>query len=158
MQVRPYEPGDRAAIEALAAEIVADGSVFPFEDVQGVLDYWFGPATRVFVAREGGVALGTYVIKPNHPGRGAHVANAGYMVAEHARGRGVGRALCEDSIARARELGFLALQFNQVVATNTAAVRLWESLGFERIGTLPRAFRHPTAGLVDTLVFYRALA
>ena len=103
--VRPFEDGDRPAIERMAAEVVRDGTVFPFEDVEGVLGYWFGPATRGFVACVDGDGAGSYVLKPNHPGRGAHVCNAGYMVAENRRGHGVGAALGRHSHDAARELG-----------------------------------------------------
>jgi ribosomal protein S18 acetylase RimI-like enzyme len=106
---------------------------------------------------EGGAVVGTYYLKPNHGGGGAHVANAGFMTAPQAAGRGIGRAMGEHALAQARARGFLAMQFNCVVATNTRAIALWESLGFQTLAHLPGAFRHPTAGLVDALVMYRAL-
>src|SRR6185436_9453208 len=95
-------------------------------------------------------------VKPNQPGRGAHVANAGFMVAPEARGRGVGRELGEHAIAEARRLGFRAMQFNFVVSTNPA-VRVWRALGFAVVGTLPGAFRHPERGFVDVYVMFREL-
>ena len=85
------------------------------------------------------------------------MANCGYVTAEAAQGRGIARAMCEHSLARARERGFMAMQFNFVVSTNERAAKLWESLGFETVGRLPRAFRHPEKGLVDALVMYRNL-
>jgi ribosomal protein S18 acetylase RimI-like enzyme len=105
----------------------------------------------------GDAVLGTYLLKPNQPGGGAHVANAGFMVAAGARGRGTGRRLAEHCLTRARELGYLAMQFNAVVSTNTGAVALWRSLGFEIVGTVPGAFRHPAGGLVDLYVMHRDL-
>ena len=85
------------------------------------------------------------------------MANAGYIVAAEARGQGLASALCEHSLDTARQLGFRAMQFNFVVCTNTAAVRVWEKHGFAVVGRLPAAFRHAALGLVDALVMYRAL-
>lgn len=157
LTIRSYRESERPALETMAAEVVHDGTVFPFEDVLGVLDYWLGPGTRAFVACDGDIVVGSYALKPNHPGRGAHVCNAGYLVARDHRRHGVGEAMGRHSLAAARELGYLAMQYNQVVATNTTAVRLWTKLGFRIMATLPRAFRHPELGLVDTHVMFREL-
>lgn len=155
--VRPFEPADRPAIEAMAREVVEEGLRFAYEEVAGVLDYWLGPGVATFVAVDGTEVVGTYALKPNQPGRGAHVANAGYMVARAARGRGLGRLLGEHSLASARALGYAAMQFNLVVATNRAAVELWQRLGFHVVGRLPRAFRLPAGGFADALVMFREL-
>ena len=96
-------------------------------------------------------------VKDNQPGFGSHVCNAGYMVDPAARGAGVGRALCAHSIEVARGLGYRAMQFNIVVSTNEAAVRLWQSMGFEIVGTLPEAFEHARLGFVDAFVMHRRL-
>ncbi len=96
-------------------------------------------------------------MRANQKGGGAHVANCGYVTAEKAQGRGIARAMCEHSLERAKERGFLAMQFNFVVSTNARAVKLWESLGFEIVGRLPKAFRHPEMGLVDALIMYKPL-
>ncbi len=101
--------------------------------------------------------LGTYILKANQPGAGAHVANAAFMVATNARGLGVGRAMAEHCLSEARRFGFRAMQFNFVVSTNESALRLWRDLGFRIVGTLPGAFRHPTRGYVDVYVMYRSL-
>jgi GNAT superfamily N-acetyltransferase len=94
---------------------------------------------------------------PNRPGRGSHVATASFMVAPAARGRGVGRLLGEHVVAWAREAGYASIQFNAVVEVNHPAVRLWRSLGFEIIGTVPEAFDHPGAGRVGLHVMYLRL-
>ena len=160
LTIRPLdEDGDRAAFTRMAREVVADGTVFPFEHEDGVHGYWFASGARRFVAADAasGEVLGTYVLRPNMPDRCAHVANAGYLVAEAARGRGVGEAMGRHSLTLARELGFRAMQFNLVVAQNKPAVALWEKLGFETVGMLRGAFRHRTDGFVDALVMYRLL-
>jgi len=155
--LRAYEEGDQAAIEAMAQEVVLDGSVFPFEQVAGVLAYWFSPGSHVVVAQSGETIVATYAMNPNQPDRGAHVCNVGYMVLERHRGRGLGRTLGEHSLETARSQGYTAMQFNQVVVTNKAAIRLWERLGFHVIGEVPGAFRHPELGFVSTLVMHREL-
>jgi ribosomal protein S18 acetylase RimI-like enzyme len=124
---------------------------------EDALALWFSPGNEVFIAEDGGEIVGTYFLKANQKGGGAHVANCGYMTAPHATGRGVARAMCSHSLERALERGFRAMQFNFVVGTNERAVRLWQSFGFEIVGRLPGAFQHPTLGFVDALVMYREL-
>src|SRR3954462_3820357 len=106
------------------------------------------PPTEIWVAVEADSVLGSYISGPNKPDLGSHVATASYIVAPSARGRGVGRALGEHSLVRARERGFVSMQFNAVVETNTAAIALWQSLDFSIVGTVPAAHRHPEHGLV----------
>ncbi len=106
---------------------------------------------------DGGEIVGTYYLRANNKGGGAHVANCGYMVAAAATGRGVARAMCVDSLERARARGFTAMQFNFVIASNERAVRLWQACGFAIVGRLPGAFRHPRLGAVDAYVMHRTL-
>lgn len=110
-----------------------------------------------YVAEIGGAVMGTYYIKTNQPGGGAHVCNCGYMVGEAARGQGVAARMCEHSQEAARALGYRAMQFNLVLSSNVGAIRLWERLGYDTVGRLPRAFDHPALGLVDALVMYKWL-
>ena len=120
---------------------------------------WVELPTVTYVALDAqGLLLGTYFIKPNQPGLGAHVCNCGYVVSPAAQGQGVASAMCTHSQAEAVSLGFLAMQFNLVAASNERAVRLWQRLGFAVVGTLPRAFRHQRLGLVDALVMFKTLA
>ena len=112
---------------------------------------------RSWVADLDGRVAGVYKLVPNHEGRGAHVANASFMVAPPAQGRGVGRAMGEHCLREAARAGFRAMQFNLVVSSNAPAVRLWQKLGFEIVGTLPRAFNHARLGYVDAYVMYRSL-
>ncbi len=114
-------------------------------------------ATYVAVGPDEAI-LGTYYIKPNQPGLGAHVCNCGYIVAESARGQGIASRMCEHSQLEAVARGFLAMQFNLVVTTNAGAIRLWKRHGFGVIGTVPEAFRHPHHGLVDAHIMYKQLS
>jgi ribosomal protein S18 acetylase RimI-like enzyme len=119
---------------------------------------WIEMPQETYVATAGdGEILGTYYIKPNQPGLGAHVCNCGYIVSESARGQGVASRMCEHSQQVAVELGFRAMQYNLVVSTNEGAIRLWKKLGFEVIGILPEAFKSRSAGYVDALVMYKVL-
>lgn len=118
--------------------------------------YWLETPAETWLAEDGAV-LGTYYLRANQQGGGAHVCNCGFVTDPQARGRGVARAMCLHAQDRARALGFAAMQFNFVVATNTGALHLWHDLGFETVGRLPRAFRHPAAGLVDAFVLYKWL-
>jgi Acetyltransferases len=160
MQVRPATDADREALLAIVAPVLRAGETYAIAtdlDDEGVLSYWLEPRHEVFVAEDGGAVLGTYYLMPNQGGNGGHVANCGYMTAAAAQGRGVARAMCLHSLERAKERGFRAMQFNHVVSTNTRAVALWQSLGFQIVGTLPGAFRHPVHGYVDSYVMFRSL-
>ncbi|MCA1659555.1 MAG: GNAT family N-acetyltransferase, partial [Verrucomicrobiaceae bacterium] len=121
------------------------------------LAFWCAGDAATFVAVQDGKVIGSYLLRPNQPGLGDHVANAGYMVDPGARGLGVGRAMGVHSLAEARRRGYRAMQFNFVVSTNESAVHLWRQLGFNIVGTLPRVFRHAQKGFVDAYVMFRLL-
>ncbi|AXE29674.1 GNAT family N-acetyltransferase [Chromobacterium phragmitis] len=160
MQIRPMTPGDFAAFWPIFRDIAAARETYAFDPDMGQEDaraLWFEAPLESWLAEEDGAILGSYFLKANAAGPGGHVGNCGYMVAPAARGKGVARAMCEHSQRRARARGFLALQFNSVVATNEAAVALWQKLGFDIVGRLPRAYRHAAHGLVDCLVMYKWL-
>jgi len=125
---------------------------------QGSALWMSQPPSRTVVAVADGTVVGSAKMGPNRDGPGAHIGTASFMVSPDARGRGVGRALAEHVVAWHREQGFRGIQFNAVVETNTAAVRLWRSLGFEVVGTVPDAFLHPTMGYVGLHVMYLPLA
>ncbi|WP_426112644.1 GNAT family N-acetyltransferase [Pseudomonas sp. DSP3-2-2] len=122
------------------------------------LQLWLELPLHTFVAEEEGELLGSYYLKANAAGPGKHVCNCGYMVTEAARGKGVARLMCKHSQRVATDAGFLAMQFNSVVASNEVAVALWQKLGFDVVGRLPRAYRHARLGLVDCLVMFKWLA
>lgn len=124
---------------------------------EDALAYWFLSDHQVFVAEQEGTLVGSYFLRPNQAGGGSHVANCAYVVSPSATGRGIAQAMCQHSMERAREAGFLAMQFNFVVSSNERAVKLWEHTGFQIVGRLPKAFRHPSLGLVDALVMHREL-
>ena len=118
---------------------------------------WMRTPRATYVVERAGEICGTFYIKTNQPGGGAHVCNAGFIVAGHARGQGLARAMCLRAQDEARGLGYRAMQFNFVVTTITRAIAIWEQAGFETVGRLPGAFRHQVLGRVDALVMWRAL-
>lgn len=161
VRIRPAGPDDRDAIWTILEPVFRAGETYTQpRDISrsDALDYWFRDDHEVFVAEGGGGGiLGTYFMCENQRGGGRHVANCGYMTSPAAQGGGVGRAMLEHSLDRARARGFLAMQFNFVVSTNERAVSTWLAYGFEVVGRLPSAFRHPRHGLVDALVMYKQL-
>ena len=159
MQITRATEADFSAMWNIFQAVISTGDTLPFAnslDRDTFRTHWFGPHTA-YVAVVDGDVMGMYKVGPNYPDLGSHVASATYLVAPSAQGKGIGRALVNHSIAQARSEGFLALQFNYVVSTNLAAVRLYEKLGFAIVGTLPKAFRHQQLGLVDAYVMYRHL-
>lgn len=159
--IRPATEADWPVIWELFRGVTAAGDAFAYDiDTPEAVarKLWFDPPAATFVAEENGRIHGTYYVRPNQPGRGSHVANAGYIVAEVARGKGLAKKLCAHSLQTATRLGFRAMQFNFVVASNVAAVRTWEQHGFSVLATLPAAFRHATLGFVDVFVMHRVLA
>lgn len=160
MLIRPASPADAPAIAALIVPEIRAGESYALPrdmTAEAAVAHWCGPDRATFVIEADGQLLGSYYLRANQAGGGDHVANAGYMVAPAARGRGVARAMATDSFGRARAAGFCAMQFNFVIASNRRAVELWQTLGFAVVGRLPGAFRHPTLGAVDALVMFRSL-
>jgi RimJ/RimL family protein N-acetyltransferase len=158
LSIHAAQPQDEDAIWAIFHEIVSIGETYAFDpntSREEALRLWVEKPTATYVAELDGEIVGTYYIKPNQPALGAHVCNCGYMVALEARGRGIATAMCEHSQGEARRLGFRAMQFNLVVSTNEDALHLWKKLGFQVIGTLPKAFHHKRFGLVDAHVLYK---
>jgi len=161
LQIRHFEPADWRMVWQLLEPVFRAGETFPHDPTiteAQAREQWVEQNQTVMVAADAaGSLVGTYTLKPNSLTLGAHVANAGYVVAEHCRRQGVGSRLCQHSLQEARRLGFRAMQFNLVVSTNTASIRCWQRNGFQLVGTLPGAFRHQRLGYVDALVMMQAL-
>jgi L-amino acid N-acyltransferase YncA len=161
VSIRELEDKDWPAVWKLMLPVIRAGETYPY-DVDMTVDQarrtWLEATEAAYVAEsDDGDLLGTYYIKPNQPTLGAHVANCGYMVAEHARGRGVATAMCSHSQQEAIRLGYRAMQFNLVVETNAASMHLWKKMGFDVVGRLPGAFNHAKSGFVDAFVMYKVL-
>jgi ribosomal protein S18 acetylase RimI-like enzyme len=151
---------DRDAIWAILEPMIRAGETYTLPrnmSKQQALEYWFSSEKETYVWEENGAVLGTYFLKANQQGGGAHVANCGYVTAPAAQGRGIARQMCLHSLKRAKERGFRAMQFNFVVSTNERAIKLWTSLGFQIVGRLPLAFEHPKLGIVDALVMLKQI-
>lgn len=156
MHIRDYDAADWPQIWPFFREIVAARETYTYDPAwtsDQARDVWTSPG-HIVVAEDDGVVLGSASMGTNRPGPGSHVATASFMVSPEARGRGVGRALGEYTVAWGRDRGFAGMQFNAVVETNTVAVRLWQALGFEIVGTVPGAFEHPRRGRVGLHVMY----
>lgn len=163
MHLRDATAADWPAIWPFFDEIVQAGETYAYDPGMTSDDaraLWLGSSERVVVAvaDDDGAVLGSAAMGANRPGNGAHVATASFMVGAAARGHGVGRALGEEVVRWATDRGFRAIQFNAVVETNTPAVALWRSLGFDIVGTVPEAFAHPAHGYVGLHVMHKRLA
>ncbi len=159
IEIRRATESDFHAIWEIFHRVVAKGDTYPYAPdttQEEAHSLWMSGSVETYVASESGKIVGTYILKPNQPGLGSHVANAGFMVDPEYQGKGVGKTMAEHAIKRAKERGFLAMQFNFVVSTNPA-VALWKKLGFVIVGTLPKGFRHQNLGLVDAYVMHRFL-
>lgn len=158
--IRHATAADRDAIWHIIGPTIRAGETYAIDrdlSKEDALAYWLADDRETFVAEDDGVIVGTYYIRVNQAGGGRHVCNCGYMTSAKATGRGIARAMCLHSLDLARERGFKAMQFNLVVASNTRAIALWQALGFDVVGRLPRAFAHPSQGDVDALVMYQLL-
>ena len=162
MLIRQATAEDWPAIWPFFHEIVAAGETFTYPLDLGreqAQEWWLltEPNRSVVAVDEAGTVLGTAKMNRNHMGNGAHISSASDMVAPQHSGQGVGRALCEYTVDWARTAGYRVMQFNAVVETNTHAVKLYRSLGFEIIGTLPEGFNHPAEGYVGLHIMHKQL-
>jgi L-amino acid N-acyltransferase YncA len=156
--IRPVADTDWPQVHEIVVEVATAGETYTMQvpaTEQETRELWSGD--HVVVAVDGNTVLGSAKMHPNRPAQGAHVGTASFMVGSAARGRGVGRALAEYAVDWHRAHGFRAIQFNAVVSTNTAAIRLWQALGFAIVGTVPDAFRLPSGEYADLHVMHLAL-
>lgn len=160
VKIREATAADWPHIWSVLEPIIRAGDAYALPQTwreDEVRTYWFQAGNEVFVAEAHGKLVGIYFLRANALGGGSHVANCGYATAAQARRQGIARAMCTRSLAHAKARGFHAMQFNFVVSSNAPAIALWRELGFEEIGRLPQAFRHPELGLIDVFVMRRAL-
>jgi L-amino acid N-acyltransferase YncA len=161
LEIRRAGDEDWPAIWPIWHEVVAAGETYTWDPETGeaaARALWMPPPpAETWVAVDGQTIVGTAVLKPNQSALGAHIANGSFMVPATSGGRGIGRRLAEQVIARAGASGYRGMQFNAVVSTNEPAVALWKSLGFAIVGTIPGGFRHARLGYVDLHIMYREL-
>jgi ribosomal protein S18 acetylase RimI-like enzyme len=156
---------DWSGIWKIFHDVVCEGDTYSYDAATSEAEaknLWmgagkYGTGAIAYVARDGDKIIGTYSLRRNHYGHGAHVANAGYMVHRDYRGQGVARTLCAHSLAEAKRQGCLSMQYNYVVSTNTVAVNLWQSMGFSIIGISPKSYAHSKHGYVDIYIMHRFL-
>ncbi|MDO6590252.1 GNAT family N-acetyltransferase [Loktanella sp. D2R18] len=157
--LRAATASDWDAIWPLLRDVFREGMTYavdPKITKEAARSYWMGAAAVYVAATEDGV-VGTYYIKTNQPGGGAHICNCGYIVGTAARGQGLARKMCAHSQDAALDMGYTAMQFNFVLDSNTYALKLWRDMGFATLGTIPDAFAHPQAGMVDAHIMYKSL-
>jgi GNAT superfamily N-acetyltransferase len=158
MRIRETESSDRDALWSMLHPVFRAGDTYAIDpDIsrEDALAYW--TAHHAYVAEIDGDIVGTLYIRPNQQGGGAHVCNCGYITARGAEGRGVARAMLAFSLEEAKQLGFEAMQYNFVLATNARAIDTWKRAGFTEIGRIPRAFRLPSGSYTDALILHRFL-
>ena len=159
-EIRKAEDRDKTAVWQIIKAVIAGGDTYVFSPDSSedeMMAYWFSPEKHNYVAIADGKIVGIYWLKANQPGLGSHVGNTAYMVSPGAKGKGIGKQMAEHSIDEARRLGFRSIQFNFVVKSNTVAVNLWKSMGFDIIGEIPDAFDHSQNGLTNVYIMYRKL-
>ena len=160
--IRKANDKDWPAIWPFLRKVVAAGETYTLPRDIGekqARELWLlePPGRTVVAAKPDGTIAGTAKMNPNHQGPAAHIATASFIVDPAHSGYGIGRALGEHVLDWARSEGYRAMQFNAVVETNTRAVALWRSLGFEVLGTVPEGFLHPTHGYVGLHIMHRNL-
>ena len=160
MNIREVIDGDFDDIWPIFHAIVNKGDTYAYPhdtNKEQAQNLWLEIPLATYVVEKSGVILGTYFIKTNQTGAGEHVCNCAYMVAPAAQGQGLATLMCQHSQRQALELGYKAMQFNFVAASNTGALKLWQKLGFATVGCLPKAFLHPQLGYIDAMVMYKWL-
>ena len=160
MNIREYTMSDLKQMITIWNEIVDEGIAFPQEDLLDEQSgkHFFASQSYCGVAvDENNNVLGLYILHPNNIGRCGHICNASYAVSSLCRGQHIGEKLVKDCIRKAKEIGFLILQFNAVVETNIHARHLYERLGFKQLGTIPKGFRMKDGHFENICPYYVTL-
>ena len=160
MKIRNTTEADQEDLWQMLKPVFRAGDTYaidPAIDRGDALAYWTGADAGSFVIEVDGRLLGTYYIKTNAQGGGAHVCNCGFITAPNSGGQGIARKMLEDALTRAKAVGYKAMQFNFVLANNVRAIDIWHRAGFETLGHLPHAFDHPKDGMIDALVMFKTL-
>jgi L-amino acid N-acyltransferase YncA len=159
--VREFSPKDIPAMIIIWNDIVEDGIAFPqidlLDEKSGLEFFQIQTFTGVAIEQETGTMVGVYILHPNNVGRCGHISNASYAVKGGERGKRIGEILVLHCIAKAKETGFEILQFNAVVSTNTAALRLYNKLGFVQLGVIPEGFLMKDGSYQDIIPHYYML-
>lgn len=157
IKIRPAKEGDFSEIWRIFKSVISTGDTYVNRaetTAEEAYAKWMNKVAKTFVAELQEKIVGAYLVKPSQIDRGAHIANASYIVDTNARGLGVGKTLALHSIATAKEFGYKAIQFNFVVSSNVTAIKLWQSVGFRIIGTIPGAFNHKDLGYIDAYIMF----
>jgi L-amino acid N-acyltransferase YncA len=160
MTIRLATQTDHEAVWHIISNVISTGDTYVFapdSSKEKMLNYWFSADKRTYISEENNEILGTFYLKENQMDLGSHIVNAGYMVSQKARGKGIGKAMALFSLEEAKRLGFQGMQFNLVVKTNEKAVNLWLKLGFKIIGEIPEAYKHSSLGYVNAYIMYQKL-
>jgi len=160
IKITPATSADEERIWALLQPVFSAGDTYavdPLIDREAAIAYWMEADKTAFILGIEGQAVGTYYIRPNQPGGGAHICNCGFITAPSARGKGVARRMLDHALIEAKQQGYRAMQFNFVLASNQRALAIWQRNGFATIGRIPQAFLHPKQGYVDALILHRSL-
>lgn len=160
MIIRLANQTDHEAVWHIISNVISTGNTYVFapdSSKEKMLNYWFAEDKRTYVAEENSEILGTFYLKENQMDLGSHIVNAGYMVSQNARGKGIGEQMATFSMDEARRLGYRGMQYNLVVCTNEKAVKLWLKLGFKIIGEIPEAYKHSSLGYVNGYIMYQKL-
>ncbi len=157
--IRKYRKKDIPEMAEIWNRVVEEANAFPQTEKlkEKEAEEFFGSQTFTGVAAGEDKVLGLYILHPNNVGRCGHIANASYAVRENCRGLHIGEKLVLHSLQSAREAGFSIMQFNAVVSSNAGAIHLYERLGFQRVGVIPKGYLLGNGNYEDIIVFYIAL-
>lgn len=157
IKMRKLEERDINSAKDIWNKVVLDGVAFPQTealDFDSAKEFFSSQSYTGVAENENGEIVGMYILHPNNVGRCGHICNASYAVKSNLRGQHIGEKLVTDCIEKAKEIGFIILQFNAVVKSNTSALHLYEKLGFVRLGTIPKGFRLDNGKYEDIIPHY----